>query len=104
MFILRNEEIAANLPAPFTLSALNSEGAPTSKSVPIPFSALRALYVSAFSSPNVDALDAASSVSPLFATLTKNTGGGGTSQASAKNSDRNPHVLNCAFPNLSSFI
>ncbi len=34
--------------------------------------------VSAFSSPNVDALDAASSISPLFATLTKNTGGWGT--------------------------
>ena len=30
-------------------------------------------------STNVDALDAASSISPLFATLTENTGGGGTS-------------------------
>jgi hypothetical protein len=98
MFILRNEEIAANLPAPFTLSALNSEGAPTSKSVPIPFSALRALYVSAFSSPNVDALDAASNVSPLSAILTKNTRGGGTSQAPPKNSNPNPSVFNCFSP------
>src|SRR5580692_11602590 len=104
MFTLRNEEIVANLPAPFTLPAVNSEGAPTSKSVPIPFSALRALCVSAFSSPNVDALDAASTLSPLPATHTKNTGGGGTSQASAKNSNRSPSVLNCVFPNLSSFI
>jgi hypothetical protein len=38
---------------------------------------LCALCVSAFSSPNVDALDAASSISPLFATLTENTRGGG---------------------------
>jgi hypothetical protein len=37
---------------------------------------LCALRVSAFSSPNVDALDAASSISPLFATLTENTRGG----------------------------
>jgi hypothetical protein len=33
--------------------------------------------VSPFGSPNLDALDAASSLSPLSATLTKNTGGGG---------------------------
>ena len=33
--------------------------------------------VSAFSSPNVDAIDAASSISPLYATLTKNTRGVG---------------------------
>jgi hypothetical protein len=49
----------------------------TSKSVPIPFPDLCALCVSAFSSLNVDALDAASSISPLFATLTENTGGWG---------------------------
>jgi hypothetical protein len=35
------------------------------------------LCVSVFSSPNLDALDAASSLSPLSATLTKNTGGWG---------------------------
>jgi hypothetical protein len=55
-----------------------------SKPNPIPSSSdLCALYVSAFSSPNVDALDAASSVSPLSAALlpraaaqgTKNTPG-----------------------------
>src|ERR1700734_3787795 len=40
-------------------------------------------------SPNVDALDAASTLTPLFAALTKNTRGGGT-QASAKNSNCNP--------------
>jgi hypothetical protein len=73
------------------------------------FSPLCALRVSAFSSPSLspfsfkpstlnlfsslDALDAASSVSPLPATLTKNTRGGGTSHASAKNSNRNPSVL-----------
>ena len=43
------------------------------KSVPLPSSS--DLCVSAFSSPNVDARDAASSVSPLSATLTKNTRG-----------------------------
>jgi hypothetical protein len=69
------------------------------------------LSISAFSSPNpspfdfklstvnlfsfLDALDAASSLSPLSATHTKNTRGGGTSQASAKNSNRNPSVFNC---------
>jgi hypothetical protein len=113
----RNEEVAANLPAPFALPALNSEGAPTSKCVPIPFSALRARRLprpgrgvrihperlGAFSSPNVDALDAASTVSPLFATHTKNTRGGGTSQSSPKNSSPNPSLFNCFFPNLSSF-
>jgi hypothetical protein len=46
------------------------------KSVPVPSSShLCALCVSAFSSPDVDAVDAASSVSPLSATLTKNTRG-----------------------------
>jgi len=38
---------------------------------------LRVLCVSAFSSPNLDALDAASTISPLSAALTKNTAGGG---------------------------
>jgi hypothetical protein len=77
MFILRNEGLAAN---------------PTSFSKSVPVSDLCVLCVSVFSSPNlspfdsnpltrnlasfVDALDAASSISPLFATLTKNTGGG----------------------------
>ncbi len=42
-----------------------------------PVSELCALCVSVFSSPNLDALDAASSLSPLSATLTKNTGGWG---------------------------
>jgi hypothetical protein len=46
------------------------------KSIPVPSSSnLCVLCVSAFSSPNVDALDAASSISPMFATLTKNTWG-----------------------------
>jgi hypothetical protein len=58
-------------------SPLNFEGSPASKSIPV--SDLCALCVSAFSSPDVDALDAASSISPLFATLTKNTRGWGTS-------------------------
>jgi hypothetical protein len=48
----------------------------------------------ACASPNVDALDAASRVSPLSATLTKNTRGGGTSQASVKNSNRTPSAFN----------
>jgi hypothetical protein len=56
-------------------SPLNFEGSPASKSIPV--SDLCALCVSAFSSPDVDALDAASSISPLFATLTKNTPGVG---------------------------
>ncbi len=48
----------------------------TAKSTPILSSSdLCALCVSGFSSPNVDAADAASSVSPLSATLTKNTRG-----------------------------
>jgi hypothetical protein len=65
------------------------------KSVPVPSSSdLCALCVSAFSSPNVDALDAASSISPSSATLTKNTRGGGTSQSSEKNSNRNLPALN----------
>ena len=72
--------IAANPTRPFTLLALSTvemsfEGALTSISVSI--SDLRAFCVSVFSSPNVDALDAASSISPLFATLTENTRGGG---------------------------
>jgi hypothetical protein len=50
---------------------------PTSSSKSAPVSELCVLCVSAFSSPNVDALDAASSLSPLFATLTKNTRGWG---------------------------
>jgi len=46
------------------------------KSIPVPSSCdFCALCVSALSSPNVDALDAASSISPLSATLTKNTRG-----------------------------
>ena len=46
------------------------------KSVHIPSSShLCALCVSAFSSPNVDARDAESSISPLSATLTKSTRG-----------------------------
>jgi hypothetical protein len=69
---------------------------PTSISKSIPVSEL---CVSVFSSPNpspfssnpstrnlasfVDALDAASSISPVFATLTKNTGGWGTPSFSA---------------------
>jgi hypothetical protein len=57
------------------------------------FSSLCALCVSAFSSPNVDALDAASSLSPLSVTLTKNTRGGGTSQSSAKNSNPDPSLF-----------
>jgi hypothetical protein len=59
------------------------------------FSSLCALCISAFSSPNVDALDAASSISPLSVTLTKNTrgGGGGTSQASAKNTNPDPSLF-----------
>ncbi len=81
--------------------------APIPKSLPV--SDLCVLCVSVFSSPKlspfksghppshllpfVDALDAASSVSPLSATLTKNTRGGGTSQAPAKNSDRIPSVF-----------
>jgi hypothetical protein len=79
----------------FTLLALSSEGSLEGYSAqslsPSPFS-LCALRVSAFSSlssccggfsdpsvtlsPNVDAVDAASSISPVFATLTENTGGG----------------------------
>jgi len=43
------------------------------KSIPIPSSS--GLCASAFSSPNVDARDAASSISPLSAALTKNTRG-----------------------------
>ena len=54
---------------------MSLEGALTSK--PVPISELCAFRVSAFSSPNVDALDAASSLSPLFATLTENTRGWG---------------------------
>jgi hypothetical protein len=66
---------------------------PTSISKSVPVSDLCVLCVSVFSSPNlspftsdpstrnlvsfVDALDAASSISPLFATLTKNTRGEG---------------------------
>ncbi len=50
--------------------------------------------VSRFSSPNLDVLDAASTISPLSATLTKNTRGGGISQASANNSNRNPSPSN----------
>ena len=108
----RSEETAANLPAPFTLPAVNSEGAPTSKSVPVPFSVLRARRLprpgrrvrihperlGAFSSPIVDALDAASSLSPLLATLTKNTRGGGTSQSSPKNSNPSSSMFNCLSP------
>ena len=116
----KNEEIAANLPDPFTLPAVNSEGAPASKSVPIPFSALRARRLpqpgrgvgvhpkrlGAFSSPNVDALDVASTLSPLPAPLlpragakgTKNTRGGGTSQSSPKNSNPSSSMFNCLSP------
>jgi hypothetical protein len=46
------------------------------KSIPVPSSSnLCALRVSALSSPNVDTRDAGSSISPLSATLTKNTRG-----------------------------
>ena len=84
----------------FTLLALSAvevsfEGAPTSKSVPIPFSDLCALCVSVFSSPNVDALDAASSLSPLFATLTKNNGGWGTRRPAATSLLFPLSILNC---------
>jgi len=74
---------------PFPMLAPNS----TQISKPVPVSDLCVLCASAFSSPNlsplnsnpstrnlapfVDALDAASSISPVFATLTKNTRGGG---------------------------
>jgi len=75
------------------------------KSVPIPSSSdLCELCVSAFSSPNVDTLDAASSISPLSATLTKNTKGGGTSQGWAKNSNRNHPVLNSQLPALFTML
>jgi hypothetical protein len=69
---------------PFTLSF---EGAPISKSVPVSGLCVRSLpglgrgvgvhpeRLGMFNSPNVDALDAASSISPLSATLTKNTRG-----------------------------
>jgi hypothetical protein len=64
------------------------------------------LCVSVFSSPNLDALDAASSLSPLSATLTKNTGGVGHAQASARNPERIPSpfnfknsTFNCFSPN-----
>ena len=94
MFILRNEGLAAS---------------PTfiSKSVPV-----SDLCVSVSTSPSlspfnsdpstrnfasfVDALDAASSISPVFATLTKNTGGGGTSQETSRRG-------NGFSPNLSYF-
>jgi hypothetical protein len=48
----------------------------------------------ACASPNVDALDAASTLSPLSATHTKNTRGGGTSQPPPKNSNRTPSAFN----------
>jgi hypothetical protein len=90
----------------FILLALRNEGrneglaaSPTSISKSVTVSKLCVLCVSAFSSPDlspfnsnpstrnlaflVDALDAASSLSPLFATLTKNTGGWGTPSFSA---------------------
>jgi hypothetical protein len=73
-----------------------------SKSNPIPSSS--DLCVSAFNSPDVDALDAASSKSPLSATLTKNTKGGGTSQGWAKNSNRNHPVLNSQLPALFTML
>jgi hypothetical protein len=79
---------------PFTLLALTAvgvslEGALTSNSVPISDRA-RSLPrpgrgVSVFGPLNVDALDAASSISPLFATLTENTGGGGGYPGRASN-------------------
>jgi hypothetical protein len=80
---LRDEEILEG----FRLHRKRTRGvrpALPAKSVGIPSSSdLCALCVSAFSSPNVDALDAASSISPMFATLlpraaakgTKNTWG-----------------------------
>jgi hypothetical protein len=49
-------------------------------------------------SANVDAVDAASSLSPLSATHTKKHPGGGTSQAPPKNFNRNPSVFNCFSP------
>jgi len=84
MFILRNEGLATNS---------------TSISKSVSVSDLCVLGVSVLSSPNlspinsdpstrnlasfVDALDAASSISPVFATLTKNTGGWGVPSFSA---------------------
>jgi hypothetical protein len=59
--------------------------------------------ISVFSSPSVDALDAASSLSPLSATLTENTRGGGTSPASPDNSSRNPSVFNSQLSTFNSF-
>jgi hypothetical protein len=72
---------------------------PASISKPVPVSDLCVLCASAFSSPSlspfnsnpstrkpasfVDALDAASSISPVFATLTKNTRGWGAPSFSA---------------------
>jgi hypothetical protein len=54
------------------LSAAKDPGLIASASV----SELCVLCVSVFGSPNIGALDAASSLSPLSATLTKSTGGG----------------------------
>ena len=80
--------IVANLPH-------STRPAPIVKSAPV-----SELCVSAFSSPNLDALDAASTISPLSATLTKNTGGGGISQASPRNSNHNPSPFNLKLLSL----
>jgi hypothetical protein len=54
------------------------------KSIPVPSSSdLCALCVSALSSPNVDALDAASSISPMFATLLPRAAAQGTKNTRA---------------------
>lgn len=54
-----------------------------------------------FSSPNLDALDAASSLSPLSATLAKNSGGWGHRQAPARNPTSFPTVIRCESVSIS---
>ena len=114
MFILRNEGLAAHPSHSIGCHPERSEGSAflpilatshsplATKSFRIPVSDLCVLCVSVFSSPNlssfnpdpsprylvsfVDALDAASSRSPLSATLTKNTRGWGGAPSFSANS------------------
>jgi hypothetical protein len=66
-------------------------------------SELCVLCASVSSSPNLDALDAASSLSPLSATLAKNTGRWRHPQASARNSDRIPSSFNFKHSTFNRF-